>query len=259
MDPAALRDDMVDGLEHALDRQLPPAVTAAMRAVPREEFVPEAPYDSRETEVAGTRVLSPATAARLLAALAPAEDDETLLVGAGAGYTAAVVAEIVGSKRVHALDISRDAVREARSNLGAAGYDAVLVDWRDGAEGLPEYAPFDRVVVEAAAVAPPEALLEQLAADGRLVMPHGTRDQQLVAVVRDAEAADGYAVAERFGPAQFSPLLVDGEQPGGRARNRTEREDREFAEQGHFARSGWEYEWVDWDDRLSGRERRGRR
>ncbi|MFB6126231.1 MAG: protein-L-isoaspartate O-methyltransferase [Halolamina sp.] len=259
MDPAALRDDMVDGLEHALDRQLPPAVTTAMRAVPREEFVPEAPYDNRETEAVGTRVLSPTAVARLLTALDPQEGEETLLVGAGVGYTAAVVAEIVGAKHVHALDISRDVVREARSNLDAAGYGAVLVDWRDGAEGLPEYAPFDRVVVEAAAVAPPAALVDQLAADGRLVMPYGTRDQQLVAVAPDPEAPDGYAVAERFGSVRFSPLLVEGEQAGRQARNRTEREDREFAQQGYFAPSGWEYEWVDWDDRLSGRERRGRR
>jgi protein-L-isoaspartate(D-aspartate) O-methyltransferase len=57
----------------------------------------------------------------------------------------------------------------------------------------------------------------------------------------------------------FDPLLVDGEQRGGPARNRTEREDREFAEQGYFARTGWEYEWIDWDDRLdSGRGHRRR-
>jgi protein-L-isoaspartate(D-aspartate) O-methyltransferase len=77
-------------------------------------------------------------------------------------------------------------------------------------------------------------------------MPRGTGDQTLVAI-----DAAGTAVAE-FGPVAFAPLLVDGEQAGGVTRNRTEREDREFAEQGHFAPTGWEQEWIDWDDRLDG-------
>jgi protein-L-isoaspartate(D-aspartate) O-methyltransferase len=164
---------------------------------------------------------------------------------------------MVGAKRVHAIDIARRLVVEARQNLANAGYDAVLVDCRDGADGLPEYAPYDRVLVEAAAVRPPRRLLSQVAADGRLVMPLGGPDQTLVAVTPTGR--DDFEVLERFGPVGFGPLLVDGEQSGGPARNRTEREDREFAEQGYFARTGWEYEWIDWDDRLdSGRGHRHR-
>jgi protein-L-isoaspartate(D-aspartate) O-methyltransferase len=247
MDPAVLREDMVDGLEHTLDA-VPEDVNIAMRTVPRHEFVGSAPYDNRANEYEGTRVLSPATVARLLAALDPEAGDDTLVVGAGVGYTAAVLAEIVGETSVHAVDISRHVVYAARQNLSGAGYEGVLVDCRDGAEGLPEYAPFDRILVEAAAVDPPRALVDQLAPDGRLVMPKGGSDQTLVAV-EPTEATDA-EVVERYGPVAFGPMLIEGEQAGSDQRNRTAREDREFAEQGYFARSGWELDWVDWEDHL---------
>jgi protein-L-isoaspartate(D-aspartate) O-methyltransferase len=249
MDPAVLREDMVDGLEHALGG-LDEAVSVAMRTVPREEFVPDRPYDNRESDHAGTRVLAPRTVARVLSALDVRPGDSVLVVGAGVGYTTAVAAEVAGARNVHAVDIARRAVLDARDNLASAGYGGALVDCRDGAEGLPEYAPFDRVLVEAAAVRPPRRLVAQLAPEGRLVMPLGGPDQTLVAVVG---GGNGEAeVVEEFGPVAFDPLLVDGEQAGCRPRNRTEREDREFAEQGHFARTGWEHEWIDWDDRLDG-------
>jgi protein-L-isoaspartate(D-aspartate) O-methyltransferase len=281
MDPAVLREDMVDGIEHAAG-EIPERVAAALRTVPRHEFLDERPYDNREADHRGTRVLAPREVARLLAALDPELGDTTLVVGAGVGYTAAVVAEMTAARDVHAVDITRPVVYDARANLAAAGYDAVLVDCRDGAEGLPEYADFDRILVEAAAVEPPRRLLAQLSPDGRLVMPLGGPDQTLVALApddgdgggagagttatasrREAAGRDpGYEVVGEFGSAAYGPMLVSGEEAGGRARNRTEREDREFAEQGYFARTGWEYEWIDWDDRLDsgrGHHPRGRR
>ncbi|WP_251342336.1 protein-L-isoaspartate O-methyltransferase family protein [Haloplanus halophilus] len=250
MDQAVLREDMVDGLDHALGGLDEPLGTA-MRTVPRHVFVEDRPYDNRRGEHAGTDVLAPRTVARLLEALDVETDDAVLVVGVGVGYTAALLAELVGERRVHGVDIARRLVLDARRNLGQAGYDGVLVDRRDGAEGLPEYAPFDRVLVEAAAVRPPRALVEQLASDGRLVMPMGTPDQTLVAVEPD-ESPEGYAVVDEFGPATLAPLLVEGEQAGGVTRNRTEREDREFADQGYFAPTGWEQDWIDWDERLDG-------
>lgn len=245
MEPAVLREDMVDGLEHALEA-FDGTVNVAMRTVPRHEFVDVAPYDNRPGDHEGTRVLAPATVARMLTALELSGEESVLVVGAGVGYTPAVIAEIVGARNVHAIDIARHVVYDARENLRAAGYDAVLVDCRDGTEGLPEYAPYDRVLLEAAAVEPPRALIEQLSPDGRLVMPMGGAEQTLVAVDPTREPP---AVIERFGPVSLGPILVDGEQAGSRSRNRTDREDRELAQQGYFARSGWEYEWIDWDDR----------
>jgi len=247
MDPAVLREDMVDGLEHAAG-DISESVAVAMRTIPRHEFVDDRPYDNRESEHAGTRVLAPRTVARMLTALAADPDDDVLVVGVGVGYTAAILAELTSARQVHAIDITRQVVYDARRNLDAAGYDAVLVDCRDGARGLPEYAPFDRILVEAAAVRPPQALVDQLADDGRLVMPMGNGDQSLVAVETDDD--DSFAVAERFGPVAFAPLLVEGEQAGSRERNRTAREDREFEEQGYFAKTGWEQDWIDWEDQL---------
>ncbi|AZH26936.1 protein-L-isoaspartate O-methyltransferase family protein [Haloplanus aerogenes] len=250
MDPAVLREDMVDGLDHALDG-LDESLGVAMRTVPRHVFVEDRPYDNRAGDHAGTDVLAPRTVARLLEALDTGDEDDVLVVGVGVGYTAALLAELVGERRVHAVDIARRLVLDARRNLRQAGYEGVLVDRRDGANGLPEYAPFDRILVEAAAVRPPRALLDQLAPDGRLVMPMGTPDQTLVAVEAD-DSPEGYAVVEEFGSTTLAPLLVAGEEAGGVTRNRTEREDREFAEQGYFAPTGWEQNWIDWEDRLDG-------
>lgn len=246
MDPAVLRDDMVASLEHEIKGVLSEeAVSVAMRNVARHEFVEDDrdAYDDKSLDHRGTRVLSPSTVARLLEALQPDEGDSVLVVGAGVGYTAALLAEIVGESNVHAVDINRGVVYDARQNLARAGYDGVLVDCRDGARGLPEYAPFDRILVEAAAVRPPVPLVEQLAGDGRLVMPLGAGEQTLVAV------EDG-AVEERFGPVAFGPLLVEGEQAESVERNRTAREDREIAEREARSRRGWEQEWIDWERRI---------
>jgi Protein-L-isoaspartate carboxylmethyltransferase len=247
MDHATLRADMVDRLEHNLQQSLGPAVLDALQSVPRHEFVDNA-YEPGSDEVAGSRVLGPRTVARLVGALDANEGDETLVVGAGVGYTAAVLAEIVGGRHVHAVDIDRQLVHLARDNLAAAGYDAVLVDCHDGARGFPEYAPFDRVLIESAVVDPPRAIREQLGEAGRIVFPRGTAEQTLVAVEGDSDGT--LDAVGKFGPVRFRPMLVDGEQPSGHERNRTRREDAEFDSQGYFAKTGWEYEWLDWDERL---------
>ncbi len=241
MDAAVLRDDMVAGLEHeskgVIDSQ---SVSAAMRAVPRHEFVPDDAYSDRSFEHRGTRVLAPSTVARLVEALSPTPGDSVLVVGTGVGYTTAVCAEIAGQHTVHAIDISRRLVIDSRKNLARAGYGGVLVDRRDGARGLPEYAPFDKILVEAATVRPPRALIDQLSTRGRLVLPVGTRDQSLVAV-------ENGEISERFGPVSFGPMLVEGEQSNTVERNRTHREDRERARLTAERRTGWEHDWIDWD------------
>lgn len=195
------------------------------------------------------------------------------------------VAEIVGARHVHAVDIDRELVYMARSNLDDASYGAAFVDCHDGARGFPEYAPYDRILMEAAAVEPPQALLDQLTPDGRLVMPRGTGSQSLVSIgspgdtdsasaesdgrvsdlsgdsssdheseptrpVDQSTTEDPYQHLDTHGPVQFRPLLVDGERTKGPARNRTVREDAEIEDQGHFADAGWEQEWIDWDNQL---------
>lgn len=243
MDPAVLREDMVDGLEHESKAVLAnDDVSVAMRDVPRHEFVPDdrSAYADRDHEHLGTRVLSPSVAARVVQALDPRAGDTVLVVGVGVGYTAAVIAELVGETNVHAVDIARPVVYEARDNLARAGYEGVLVDCRDGARGLPEYAPFDRILVEAAAIEPPRALLEQLTDDGRLLFPCGTTRQRLEAVLPDG-------TRERYDAVSFDPLLVDGEQSGAIERNRMAREDVEFARKRAESRRGWELGWLEWE------------
>jgi len=255
MDEASLRADMIEGLEHQIGEPLGASVLTALKRVPRDAFVDDAPYANDASNEAGTRVLAPATVVRLITALEADEGDDVLVVGAGVGYSVAMLAEIAGARRVHAIDIDREAVSIARSNLSTAGYDAVLVDRRDGANGFPEYAPYDRILIEAAVVEPPRALREQLAADGRIVYPRGTTVQSIAAVEPDSDgesepnddAPTGFRTVETAGPARLRPMLVDGEQTGVE-RNRTRREDAERAEQDRA--HGWEQEWIDWDDRL---------
>ena len=250
MDPAVLREDMVDSLEHEAKRCVhSDRVGIAMREVPRHVFLDDerSAYADRSFERLGTRVLAPSTVARLLEALDLREGHSVLVVGVGVGYTAAVTAEIVGAEQVQAIDISRRLVYEARSNLAEAGYGAILVDCRDGIDGLPEYAPYDRILVEAAAVEPPRSLVTQLVPEGgQLVLPAGGNEQSLVAVER---RTDGHEVVARHGSVAFRPMLVEGEQAGSVERNRTRREDIEFAERVRNRRRGWEQEWIDWSDR----------
>lgn len=243
MDRAVLREDLIDGLEHDSKGVLSdPRVGVAMREVPRHEFVPDErlAYEDRDQRHLGSRILAPRTVARMLEALAPRPGDDVLIVGTGVGYTAAVLAEIVGDTHVHGVDISRSLVYEARANLASAGYSGVFIDRRDGANGVPEYAPFDRILVEAAVAEPPRSLLEQLTPDGRIVVPCGTSPQHLMAIHPTGRR-------ERFDAVSFDPLLVDGEQAGSIERNRTAREDVEFARQQAESRRGWELDWLDWE------------
>jgi protein-L-isoaspartate(D-aspartate) O-methyltransferase len=271
MDDASLRADMIEGLEHAIGEPVEEPVLTALQRVPRDPFVDDSPRRGADGDDPHT--LSLETVVRLVTALDAREGDTVLVVGAGVGYSVALLAEIAGARRVHAVDIDRAAVAAARSNLDATGYEAALVDRADGADGLPAYAPYDRILLEAAVVEPPRALRDQLAPGGRIAYPRGTGLQTVAAIERadgadddsgpnaapsasaprddDAEdpAPDGFETVATHGPARVRPMLVDGEQPGVE-RNRTRREDAEHAERGRRRRHGWEQDWIDWDDRI---------
>ncbi|QAU12920.1 protein-L-isoaspartate O-methyltransferase [Halorubrum sp. BOL3-1] len=273
MDDASLRADMIEGLEHSIGEPIDPPVLTALQRVPRDPFVDDSPRGGA-ADGDDPHSLSLETVVRLVTALDADEDDAVLVVGAGVGYSVAMIAEIVGARRVHAVDIDRSAVVAARSNLDAAGYEAVLVDRADGADGLPAYAPYDRILLEAAVIEPPRALREQLAPDGRIVYPRGAGVQTVAAIepsstegsdangtsvaddnseqstdADDDPAPAGFETVETHGPARLQPMLVEGEQPGVE-RNRTRREDAEHAERDRHRRHGWEQDWIDWDDRI---------
>ena len=183
-------------------------VLAAMVRVPRELFVPEdvrglAYEDAALPLGCGQTISQPYIVALICQALALTGDERVLDVGTGSGYQAAVLAELGGE--VETIERVPELAAAAHANLEAAGYDErVRVHVGDGSLGLPERAPFDAIVVAAAAPEPPPALYEQLSERGRLVVPAGDRgDQRLLLVVRSPE---GPAVA-RSVPCRFVPLL----------------------------------------------------
>jgi protein-L-isoaspartate(D-aspartate) O-methyltransferase len=176
-------------------------VLDAMNRVPRELFVPPAArglaYDDAALRLPfGQTISQPFIVAAMLQALALDGTERVLDVGTGSGYQAALLrtlaAEVVGVERIAGL------AGQARVNLAAAGFTDVEVVVGDGSLGVPERAPFDSIAVAAAAPSIPPALVEQLAAGGRLVLP-----------VRDQLVLVSGSTTTPLLPARFVPLVTD--------------------------------------------------
>jgi protein-L-isoaspartate(D-aspartate) O-methyltransferase len=140
--------------------------------------------------------------ATMLEVLDPRPDHHVLEIGAGSGYQAALLAEL--SDEVRAVEIVEDLAKRARERLLDLGYDNVDIVIGDGTQGLPEHAPYDRIIVAAGAPRVPEPLVEQLADVGRLVIPIGGRVSQRL-VVFDREGDEVHR-SERMSCA-FVPLV----------------------------------------------------
>ena len=182
-------------------------VLAAMDAVPRELFVPE---EERELAYAdgalpigfGQTISQPYIVAVICSLLGLEGDERVLDVGTGSGYQAAVLAELAAE--VITIERVPELVERARAALVAAGYSSVDVRFGDGSVGVPDRAPFDAIAVAAAAPEIPAALYEQLADEGRLVLPKGSRwGQDLVLVVKTQEGP----IERASVPCRFVPLL----------------------------------------------------
>ena len=183
-------------------------VLEAMARVPRELFVPEdvrpRAYDDAALPIGHRQTISqPAMVALICELLALRGGERVLDVGTGSGYQAAVLAELAAE--VHTIERLAEVAGQARENLAATGYaDRVVVHVGDGTLGDQEHAPFAAIAVAAAAPEPPRTLYEQLEPGGRLVLPVGSRhDQLLQLVVRNP---DGPAVV-RSVPCRFVPLV----------------------------------------------------
>jgi protein-L-isoaspartate(D-aspartate) O-methyltransferase len=182
-------------------------VRAALRAVPRDRFVPtelagEA-WDNVPLPIgSGQTISQPLVVARMCELLELTPADRVLDVGTGSGYHAALLAHLAG--HVWSIERHPELSRQAAANLRAAGVENVTLLVGDGALGLPDEAPFDAINVAAAGAAIPPALEAQLAPGGRLVVPVDDGDQRLC-FVRRGPAELERRVLERV---RFVPLVT---------------------------------------------------
>jgi len=183
-------------------------VLAALERVPRERFVPptfrDQAYANRALPIGnGQTVSQPLVVALMTQALALQPADRVLEVGTGSGYQAAVLAQLAA--KIYSVERHRPLQQAAARLLGDLGFANVETRVGDGMAGWPEQAPFDAILVTAAAEALPPALLAQLGEGGRLVLPLGPHqgEQMLLRLTRRG----GKIVEERLGGVRFVPLL----------------------------------------------------
>jgi protein-L-isoaspartate(D-aspartate) O-methyltransferase len=188
-------------------------VLAALRAVPRHELVPEAQrdyaYEDRPLSIGhGQTISQPYIVALMSEALELDEDERVLEIGTGSGYQAAVLGEL--AREVYSIEIVAPLAERAKLDLARLGYDNVHVRQGDGYGGWPEQAPFDAIVVTAAPEHVPQALVDQLAVGGRLVIPVGRRVQELLRITRDEQGVR----EERLLGVRFVPMTGEAQEQG---------------------------------------------
>jgi protein-L-isoaspartate(D-aspartate) O-methyltransferase len=185
-------------------------VIEAMRRIPREDFVSQeqynAAYDDRPLSIGfGQTISQPFIVALMVQALELRGDEKVLELGTGSGYEAAILAELV--PKVVTVESIPELAESARQVLDKLGYYNIEVHVAGRNLGWPEDAPYDAIIVSAGAPAVPEALLEQLAWNGRLVIPVGSRWQQ--ELLRVTKLRKGNHV-ENLGGCYFVPLIGEG-------------------------------------------------
>lgn len=185
---------------------LEPRVLAVMEQVPRHEFVPEAQrhaaYRNRPLPIGqGQTISQPYIVALMTGLLQLKPEHRVLEVGTGSGYQAAVLARL--AREVFTIEIIAELGRTAAETLARLDYGNVKVRVGDGYLGWPEEAPFDAIIVTAAPDHVPQALVAQLKPGGRLVIPVGSAEQDLLVVEKKP---DGTATTEEIVPVRFVPL-----------------------------------------------------
>jgi protein-L-isoaspartate(D-aspartate) O-methyltransferase len=183
------------------------AVLAAMMAVPRHEFVPEElrsrAYEDAPLPIGGGQTISqPYIVAAMTSALRLQPGDRVLEIGTGCGFQAAVLSHL--AREVFTIELRPELASAASEKLARLGYHNVHVHCGDGTFGLPEFAPFDAVLVAAAAPEVPEPLLAQLAEAGRLIIPVGDADNQELRLV---EKHAGVFSSKMLEGCRFVPLV----------------------------------------------------
>jgi protein-L-isoaspartate(D-aspartate) O-methyltransferase len=189
--------------------RMSPAVRAALGKVERHRFVPAAEiplaYGNHPLSIgAGQTISQPYIVALSTDLIEPRAGQTVLEIGTGSGYQAAILSEIVA--RVYSIEAVPELGRSAAARLAELGYANVEVRVGDGYGGWPEKAPFDSIVVTAAAPEIPPALVEQLKPGGRMVIPQGERwgAQDLLLI---SKRADGGVERKSVLPVRFVPLV----------------------------------------------------
>lgn len=198
---------------HAIGKDhLDPRVMEAMRQVPRHEFVPASSqamaYSNGPLAIGHGQTISQPYIVALMSDLLETEPQDTILeIGTGSGYQSAILACLV--KQVHTTENVGPLVAPARERLQRLGYHNVEVHECDGYYGLPELAPFDGIIVTAAAPHVPQPLLDQLKPEGRLVIPvgHEFYAQELVVIQKQQ---DGQFKRRKIIDVVFVPLTGSG-------------------------------------------------
>ncbi|WP_255334107.1 protein-L-isoaspartate O-methyltransferase [Methanosarcina sp. KYL-1] len=185
-------------------------VRQAMLRVPRHSFVPEyarsAAYADTPLDIGcGQTISAPHMVAIMCELLELSEGLKVLEIGAGSGYNAAVMAELIGkSGHVYTVERIESLVCFAKDNLRKTGYKNITVLLEDGSIGYSKYAPYDRIVVTCAAPEIPEPLVEQLKPGGIMIIPVGDYFQELILVKKDKK---GKIKKENRGGVVFVPLI----------------------------------------------------
>jgi protein-L-isoaspartate(D-aspartate) O-methyltransferase len=208
---AEVRAMMAEAAGETRREQLSERVAEAMERVPRHEFVPmarrHAAYDNRPLPIGhGQTISQPFIVALMTDLLELTPEARVLEIGTGSGYQAAVLSLL--AKEVFSIEIVRPLGEEAARTLARLGYANVTTRVGDGYGGWPEAAPFDGIIVTAAAGHVPPALIAQLRPGGRLVIPVGDFSQELMVIEK---TADGTLDERRIVPVAFVPFTREGE------------------------------------------------
>lgn len=188
------------------------SVMDAMAEVPREEFVPKTmkplAYDNGPLPIGNGQTISqPYIVALMTDLLLAKESDIVLEVGAGSGYQAAILSKLV--KKIFTIEIIPTLATKAKERLQKLGYKNVAVHQGDGYQGFPQHAPFDGIIVTAAAGHIPPPLIEQLKPGGRLVIPVG-QPHSIQHLMLIEKKLDGEISSRKILAVSFVPLTGDG-------------------------------------------------
>ncbi len=182
-------------------------VLRAMSDLPRHFFLEKAfeekAYDDIPFPIGNEQTISqPYTVAYMTELLGVEKRQKVLEIGTGSGYQAAILSML--GARVYTIERHQELYERTTKLLDSLGFGHIRTYWRDGYKGLPEFAPFDRIIVTAGAPEIPAALLDQLAIGGILVIPVGRNQQKMH---RLTKKADGTFLDEALGPFRFVPFL----------------------------------------------------